>query len=1225
IRQQQTVTLLELREPVIIPEAHQNVIEEYIDPEILFHKLKTSSKFHGLVIKPPQNKFVNGLPLKNKIQQLPSEMKAKLMPIDEKLKPWDFQRNDPIANEFVLFLFKSEKSSEYYCLSWSQVEKYRLAKTIPKDSRPDLFPKKKNLKPFSEMFHWSSNREYLYHERIPFTKIHAGLISIFKDKTELETQVFFGIPDEHSKNLALWPLKKVKWKVEDTEATQFKIFFSNESAKKSLLVIEPSYADEYMFLNGSWNPSREEFTFHNRWKNYDLLFQRPDLQDILSRNPTLEENDPSFSRSWCCYSNPEMCWVYQILRDSGLKVETNIPVLRYKKNQVQFELHLHRKFETQIIDKDSSHSELNSDDYTCDLHLRLATETEDFKRISAPHLRTDFLNSIDGGLARHPFFQDVTATSNRLKRPFEMKFLRHSGIAAYAIFETLHWALTNKTLDQKENFKKADLIEHILQNCVYFLRKTTEEFDELSQVLTDHLLGKFKKFLNSYLQKIESSVTYMQQNTDCIREVELELKEYYALFTAQYLALMTSEKPNEIKKMNTSIWADHSRPSFLVNHPLTTEYVYSLISYLMALSKTSIVLLDGQKIQSFNSFDLEFKIKFQNSDRSEKSNKSNRDWFALHPSIFFQGKEISIDQVSSLKSGQVFSFEDKLYFVPQNRLPKMKSLIGFWDRIFRPTGKRSLKIESQIHQIPRNRFLELFALEKMGVTIEGNQDWEEIKTYFENMNQRRKLSTWIQKAPYLKDYQKIGVQWMTDLFGLKIGGILADDMGLGKTLQTLTFLQYQLKNKKIKNCLIVMPPSLIHNWQSEIQKFFPDLENSLFRPAQTEIDPQKISGLQLMTYGLMAEHIEKLEKINWDFIVFDEAHYLKNLISHRATAARKMNAEIKLALTGTPLENSYEELFSLIDLVLPGSLGSFSQFKMIYGKEKTVETSDIHSLKSIIQPIILRRTKSDVQLELPDKIESVVNLDLEPNQKILYKNTALSMNADLVERAAETGIENNQLRMFTALMRLRQICSDPRNLKDLNYTNIPPKIEYLASTLEQILVSNESALVFSQFLTTLHNLESALKSKGLKTYLIEGSIPTEKRRSILQEFEKDTSGAVLLMTLKTGGVGLNLTKASYVFHIEPWWNPAVENQATDRAHRIGQTKTVNVYRLILKETLEEKIQALKVDKQKRFDSIFADTDVEPSTNPTLKSTSKIPAKKSVLTQEDFKYLLNIKD
>ena len=338
---------------------------------------------------------------------------------------------------------------------------------------------------------------------------------------------------------------------------------------------------------------------------------------------------------------------------------------------------------------------------------------------------------------------------------------------------------------------------------------------------------------------------------------------------------------------------------------------------------------------------------------------------------------------------------------------------------------------------------------------------------------------------------------------------------------------------------------------------------------------------------------------------------MKNITSKRTTASRSVSAHFKICLTGTPLENHLGEFYSLLDLAVSGSLGELADFRDKFVNPDTLDPAEVKYLKLKARPLILRRTKAEILKELPAKIESTIKLPFEQKQEKIYRDIALSWNEKVKGAILTDGEARSQILMLTALLRLRQACSDPGSIPNIKYTEQPPKLGVLLEALQEITESGQSALVFTQFLHTFERIKKILALNKIPAFSLHGGTSRPERERVLKEFQSCPKGSVLLMTLKTGGVGLNLVKASYVFHLEPWWNPAVENQATDRAHRIGQQRAVQVYRYLMKESVEEKIEILKERKSARFNALFASTENE----------KEISLSDSRLSQADFEYLL----
>lgn len=594
-------------------------------------------------------------------------------------------------------------------------------------------------------------------------------------------------------------------------------------------------------------------------------------------------------------------------------------------------------------------------------------------------------------------------------------------------------------------------------------------------------------------------------------------------------------------------------------------------------------------------------------------------WFALHPKVFFGGREISIEEffdVDGRFRNYIVDHEGKFYLLDPKEFTPLRWLHFFWQKI-QSTKKGTVKFGSteKNYVQERAKVLEVLALHRLGLSIDGGDEWREVcKFYDELENPKKTVSMSAGFQGSLKEYQVKGVQWLTDLYRLKMGGILADDMGLGKTVQVLAFLENLRNEGKLGHVLIVVPTSLTYNWLAESEKFCPLLPMAeLVVDQLREIAPE---GVFVTTYGMLRNHIEALKEVEWNIVVFDEAQNLKNLFAKATAAARDLPAKVKFCLSGTPMENHYLDFFSLVDLVLPGALGEYEEFKSRFGKEveSPLKPEEISFLRQRVKPILLRRRKSEILVELPEKIESILQLEFSQSQEKIYKDTAVSWNEKVLSLIAEVGEKKSQMQMLTALLRLRQICTSPKLLPNSEYTEITPKIEKILEMVKSLIESGDSVLIFTTFLDSMQMIVSLMQAHGIPVLCFNGQTNRANRKLILEEFSSSSQPQVLVMTMKTGGIGLNLTKANYVFHVEPWWNPAVENQAVDRAHRVGQMKSVNVYRMVMRHSVEEKIQKLKSFKSAAFRALL-----EEETSLMLAETKGDGS----ISREDFSYLLSI--
>jgi len=441
----------------------------------------------------------------------------------------------------------------------------------------------------------------------------------------------------------------------------------------------------------------------------------------------------------------------------------------------------------------------------------------------------------------------------------------------------------------------------------------------------------------------------------------------------------------------------------------------------------------------------------------------------------------------------------------------------------------------------------------------------------------------------LRPYQQFGLSWLQFLREYELGGILADDMGLGKTVQTLAHLLLEKEGGRLdRPALVVAPTSLMGNWRRESERFAPQLNVLVLHgPDRHErFDRIGQSDLVLTTYPLLSRDEEVLKPQQWSFVILDEAQTVKNPKTKAARALRRLRARHKLCLTGTPLENHLGELWALFDFLMPGFLGSEEQFKRLYRTpvEKHGDEDVRRRLVRRIAPFLLRRTKSEVEKDLPPKTEIVRTVELYPNQAALYESIRVAMEKKVREAVAAKGLARSQIAILDALLKLRQACCHPRLVKLSKARNLPSaKLDLLAQMLPELLEEGRRILLFSQFTSMLTLIEEVLGNKGIGYTKLTGK--TRKRDEAIEHFK---SGEVnlFLISLKAGGVGLNLTEADTVILYDPWWNPAVEAQAMDRAHRIGQDKPVFVYKLMTENTVEERILKLQAKKQALAEGIY---------------------------------------
>ncbi|NPA34769.1 MAG: DEAD/DEAH box helicase family protein [Chlorobi bacterium] len=449
----------------------------------------------------------------------------------------------------------------------------------------------------------------------------------------------------------------------------------------------------------------------------------------------------------------------------------------------------------------------------------------------------------------------------------------------------------------------------------------------------------------------------------------------------------------------------------------------------------------------------------------------------------------------------------------------------------------------------------------------------------------------------LRPYQKEGYRWMRMLYDYELAGILADDMGLGKTVQVLAFISGVRESIQPKNPdLIIVPRSLIYQWFSETQKFTPHLRVGIYDGTDRKNLRFDDYDIILTTYGLVRNDIDSLKEKQFHCLILDESSsVVKQQRSKTAKAIRQLNAKFKLALTGTPVENSLSELWTQMSLLMPGILGTYGAFRDIFikaeqnlkkGMATPIDTIALEILKEYIKPLILRRTKEMVLKDLPPKTEETIMCTLPTEHKSFYDDAFEYFRKTVLELKKQQEYWEARIQLLSALLRLRQAAIHPKIL-DSKYNGPSGKFEQLLILLNDIASGGHKALVFSSFLKPLELLADLLTQQGWQYSFLSGKTPAKQRQKAIQEFSENPDVPFFLLTLKAGGFGLNLTAADYVIILDPWWNPAVERQAADRAHRMGQQKPVFVFKLISKDTIEEQVFQLQQKKQQLFDMVMS--------------------------------------
>ena len=482
-------------------------------------------------------------------------------------------------------------------------------------------------------------------------------------------------------------------------------------------------------------------------------------------------------------------------------------------------------------------------------------------------------------------------------------------------------------------------------------------------------------------------------------------------------------------------------------------------------------------------------------------------------------------------------------------------------------------------------FFDLPLVEELIGEKTAKQAFDKSRKIFQGFNRLNKSKA---KLPpvnaTLRPYQEQGVRWISYLYQHNLGGCLADDMGLGKTLQTIALLASVYPGQK-QPTLIVMPKTLLFNWENELKRFTPNLTVGLYYGQTRDIKTMADRQIILTTYAMVRNDIEQLREESFHMVVLDESQNIKNPNSKASRAVMLLQADHRFALSGTPIENNLGELYALFRFLNPAMFGSFSDFTKNYlvPIQKNDNKTVTKELRKKIYPFVLRRLKAQVLKDLPDKMEQVLYVDMSPEQAKLYHQRRLMYKRAIHEEIQARGLKKSKLFILQAMGELRQIASIPEIKSDNQI--ISPKREILMDHVADAAAGKHKVLVFANYLHSLECISQDMEAAGIDHLVMTGA--TRDRNHIVTQFQEDEACQALLMTLKTGGLGLNLTAAEYVFLFDPWWNLAAENQAIDRAHRMGQKNTVFSYRLIARNTIEEKILLLQEEKKKLFDSLIS--------------------------------------
>ena len=744
---------------------------------------------------------------------------------------------------------------------------------------------------------------------------------------------------------------------------------------------------------------------------------------------------------------------------------------------------------------------------------------------------------------------------------------------------------------------------------IEFETKKYENLIRLLQIYKNSGVEKYvfdEKGLNAF---VTSVLTKIPEGID-ISELPKEDIEKYVPKKLSVKIMLDINKQGFIELEFTFCYGDfefnplEDEPEIPRNHEEEKKFVFELQhdGFLYDERNNKMVLLDEEKTYEF----LNEKINHYMAKYEVLISEDFKKKQVIQPRIGTIGVKIQNDLLSIDLSGINYDPKELEGIMEQYRLKKkyyklkdgsflkleQNENMDFLDKLVEGMDIDFKKIDKGEVRLPVNRSLYLNRLLEKTPDILVKEDKEYKKLIDDTTDSSNDEEILIpgNMDKILRDYQKTGYKWLKVLDKYRFGGILADDMGLGKTLQVISLILTQEKNE---TSIVVCPSSLSLNWKNEIEKFANTIKAKVIRGNAKEreesIKEAKNFDIIITSYDLLKRDIDvyEQEKLNFRYIIADEAQYIKNSNTQNAKALKELQGKTKFALTGTPIENSLAELWSIFDFIMPGYLFGYSKFKKQFETEivKNKNEEKMQKLKTMIEPFILRRTKKQVLTELPDKTITVLNNEMEGQQLKIYLAYMSKAKKDIMQTIKDEGFEKSQIKILSILTRLRQICCHP-GLFIENYDGESSKLNQCIEILEDAMSADHKIVLFSNYTQMFPLIEKELNKRFIQYYKLTGETKIEDRITLVDDFNKNKEIKVFLISLKAGGTGLNLTGADVVIHYDPWWNLSAENQATDRAYRIGQKNNVQVYKLITSNSIEEKIQELQEKKAELVDNVL---------------------------------------
>lgn len=747
--------------------------------------------------------------------------------------------------------------------------------------------------------------------------------------------------------------------------------------------------------------------------------------------------------------------------------------------------------------------------------------------------------------------------------------------------------LNSNDADTLENFPEG-FIDAPHNNAQLFIQQTVTPLAENYEVKKDSLLKKeiiavppkckihLNELSNSFLM-----ITAKWQYADIELEDDASLEEILKIETEEILYEIQRDITAE-KEMKNFLRSMHNRFAQQNNGYFYLPFAEAeksqwFVKFYRKLLDNNIAVYGMEHLKHFryNINIPQFKIKHDGN---------GIDWFDLRIKISWGDQEVSIAELQkALFNHQPFLLlkDGTIGAIPGDWANKYSLLLKLGD-----VEKDKLRL-SKLHWTLTNELSEEQDISKHIIT-------EDYKTKWERLQQQGSSLYKIPKSinAQLRDYQKAGFEWMCLLNEMQWGGCLADDMGLGKTLQAITFLQHVIDKNKKETHLVICPTSLLYNWENELKKFAPKLTYHIHHGTARAVDVKdwKKKNIIITSYGSVRSDIEQLLQIKFGYIICDESHVIKNPSSQTARAVMMLQSRNRLILSGTPIQNNTMDLYSQMQFINPGLLGNKEFFKTEFAtpidrfgsKEKSAQ------LRKLVYPFLLRRKKEQVAKDLPPKTEITLWCEMGEEQRKVYNDLKHYYRENLLHKIEQEGVGSNAIYILEGLTRLRQACNAPQLIKEGNFsTKESVKLEELLNEIEDN-TGGHKVLVFSQFTGMLKLIAEEMQRRNIPYLYLDGSTKAEERPKLVEQFQLKDDEKIFLISLKAGGIGLNLTAADYVYLVDPWWNPAAEQQAIDRTHRIGQQNKVFAYKMICRDTVEEKILALQERKKSLADDLISE-------------------------------------